>query len=136
MDMPDPKTSHLVVFTDMATGQKWVVDTRPDPLMRDDAWTTADGTTLALGEMAESHISNVINFLRRRARQFHRRAIEGMFRSLEGPFAPGGDWAQDSFDAEFSHLIDADPIEWLEEMPIIGALKAELVLRCEPWGVA
>jgi hypothetical protein len=127
--------STLVKFTDVQTGQSWVVDKRPDPLMRDDAWTTADGTEMALGEMAQSHIENVIAFLRRRAEVFKRRAENRMWRDLEGPFAPGGDVACDAFDEELAQLIRAPSVEWIDGTPIVRALKAELVMCCEPWGV-
>lgn len=128
--------SSLVKLTDVATGQEWVIDTRPDPLMRDDAWTTADGRELSLGQMDQSHIENVIRYLRLRTWQLRERAIQRMLHDLQGPFAPSGDMACDAFDYEFDGLIQADPREWLEDVPIIRALKAELVMRCEPWGVA
>jgi hypothetical protein len=126
---PQPREETRVVLTDVYSGKTWVVDTRPDPMYRDDAWTTRDGEEIPITEMEASHIANVIYFLERRARALHRLAIQKMIDDLSGPFAPSGDWACDSFDAAFDELLNMSPMEWLASTPIVQALHAELQRR-------
>lgn len=124
------------VFRDVVTGERWTVDLRPDPLMQTETWTTAAGETMALAEMTPQHVERVIALMRLWAPRLHRRAIARMMEWEAGPFGPGGDVARDSFDREFDALLDAEPRVWIDETPLICALKAELILRFEPWGVA
>jgi hypothetical protein len=125
-----------VVFVEVGTGRRHVVDARPDPLCRRDAWVSADGLERTLDEMETRHIERVIAFLRRRSRSMKHGALGRLMRIEAGVFGPQGDAAQDAFEREFAALLEADPREWIEEVPIMRALKAELVLRHEPWGVA
>src|SRR4051812_28202373 len=119
----------LMQLTDVRTGEQWVVDTRPDPLYRDDVWVDGTGREWLLGDMRHEHVERVIAFLRRRARSLKELEIRRMWTDLQGPFAPGGDMACDAFDRELDWLYGVDPMEWLDGAPIVRALKAELVLR-------
>lgn len=123
----------FVKLTDVHSGESWVIDARPDPIMRDDGWRTRDGHDIPIGEMETQHIERVIRNLRLRPRGLHERAVQRMIGYSAGPFAPGGDMASMAFDHEFGELIEAEPAEWLEGTPIMRALKGELLGRFEPW---
>lgn len=120
------------VWIDVATGERLVLDP-PSRMERTDGWLTAAGEDLPIKEMGTRHIVRVIAWLRRRPVGLKQTAYYAMFAFAAGPFGARGDHAQDAQDAALEELLEMDAVEWLESTPLMGALKAELVLRDEPW---
>lgn len=125
----------MLVLTDMWTGEQQVLDVRADPLMQGEVWVTAGRELVAIEDMSARHIGRVILRLRRRAGRLHRRAVSRMEDMIAGPLGPRGDMAVDACEYELRLLESTPAAEWLEGVPLMRALKAELVRRYEPWGV-
>jgi hypothetical protein len=132
------RADRFVKWTDVLTGESWVMDTRRRIWERD-WWVTIgpepefEQTILPFAVMDDRHISNVIAWLRRRAFRLHEDAIATTMRWMSGPFGPGGDMAVEAADLAFEELIATRPRDWLEETSVMRGLKGELLLRYEPW---
>lgn len=70
--------------------------------MTDATWKTKDGRVLLVREMTDSHLMNTIRLL-------ERCYAVNLSVYLAPGLGPQGDAAQDAFDAEYRHYLDAGP---------------------------
>lgn len=101
--------------------------------MNDATWTTKDGRTLLVREMATSHLYNTIQFLRRKAlRHLMRRQVGGVLHGL----------SINLFDEAWDHIFeecpdptqeDADEL-LLREADAFPAMVVEFDRRLHPCG--
>jgi hypothetical protein len=96
-------------------------------------WKDRDGHVWKVTEMADDHLENSMNYMLDpdRARAIHDRECYRMAEAGDDPIiGPHGDAANDAFDAEFNHLMDMDPVEYIKTMyPPYLAMKAVLEHR-------
>lgn len=130
--------ARMMGFTDVVTGEKFAVDMWKDPLYESETWTDAGGRVWPIEEMHTRHIVFTIRLVRRRARALAKRAAAAMESWAFSPLGARGDMAMDAQEAALDEVwlatvFAAQARERVEESPLVRALKAELILRDEPW---
>lgn len=92
--------------------------------LRGKVWKTKDGDELTVEEMTPSHASNLQAWLERRAR------VIVIAAQLEAGCAAsdhdGGEHAHDAIESEFNHTLNADPLEYLQDLPLYKAIRARV----------
>ena len=79
-------------------------------------WVTKDGQRIRIHEIEDSHLINILRFLRKSCEKRRRFAEAYM---LSGP-GPRGDAACDAFDAELNQITEGD---WRQFIPKDRALQ-------------
>lgn len=94
-----------------------------DLLQQDEWWRPQEGPPVRIENMTRSHRRNLIRWLERRATQLHLR--DGLrFALIAGsPIGPGGDMACDAFDAMVHEEQSKDPLDWLNDTPLMKKLR-------------
>lgn len=95
-------------------------------------WTSRDGKVVKLRNLADSHLENIILFLRRKA---ERAQICGIAGALSMMTIFDGESATDVIDAELRTLTDTTPEEMLAETPVYRALCREADRRAALLGL-
>jgi hypothetical protein len=103
-----------------------------ETLRQDVRWYGQDGFPYRVAEMELSHIVNVLNWLRRRAHTLRMQHHWDEF--LEYSDLDDSDAGPNTERAFIKWLganpaLDVEPTLWLEQMPLVTALKYELILR-------
>lgn len=89
-----------------------------------ETWTTREGQTLNVSEMATSHVANLIRWLEKREEALLEAArVEAEIYAAEHN---GGEWAQDSLEQAVMELQGIDAHEFLTELPLYVALRKRL----------
>lgn len=87
-------------------------------LYQSEYWHDASGTPHVIDDMNLRYVDNIINYLKNRASQLKE---SQMWEFITGP-QPRGDMACDALDAAFHQMEMTDPIDWLNETPLMEAL--------------
>lgn len=90
-----------------------------DRLRNGEVWTDANGRTHKITRMDRRHAANVIRFIERHADRLHDGAC---WDTIFWPI-PRGDAASDAVDDAISQLYEVTPLEWLNEQPLVIALR-------------
>jgi hypothetical protein len=94
-------------------------------LEQDEVWYGQDGFPYYIAEMGTSHIVNVLAFLRRRADNIYERKQWLEMRHMENaPEEVWNDWVRQN-----QNSIPSDPLEWLNNRPLMQRFEQELKLR-------
>lgn len=88
-------------------------------LPQGDVWIDAHGRALRVASMNRRHAANAVAFLERNAEHLHDAEC---YKLMTLPL-PHGDSAQDVFDDEANRLFDTKPLDWLNEQPLMIALR-------------
>lgn len=113
-----------IILADVATNEQWFVDTTPNVLDQGIFWHNEAGEEIQIAEMSKWYARSCVNFLAKRAYALLHREVTETMEALEGPLGPRGDMASYYAEAEFDSLCRANPLEWLNEKPLMQALKA------------
>lgn len=88
-------------------------------LNQSEFWYTADGRAIRPADMEPQHRQNTIAWLERHAQSLH---FQYTWSLIHGP-QPSGEMACDAFDSMLDELEEQDPLEWLNEQPLMQALR-------------
>lgn len=97
------------------------VDPR-DYLDQSEVWVGANGVIYQIDQLGEQHARNILGMIERASRGLLR---ETQDLYIWGP-QPSGEMAQDLFQQELDWLLDAGPIEFIEELLVVRALRDRL----------
>ena len=92
---------------------------RHNNVHQDSKWVTATGEILLLEEMTPRHRSDVLAFLRRRARSLKFWDDVALTRGL----LPRGDAATDAFEDACARQLDTTASCWLEDTALVRRLR-------------
>jgi hypothetical protein len=87
-------------------------------------WTDRQGRVHAIATMDANYARNIIAFLQRQAEIMY----EGETAEWQFLPEPRGEMAADHFHEGFSWLLETSPEEWLEEQPLVIALRKRLAI--------
>ena len=90
-----------------------------DLLQHDEVWCNAQGEILRLDDMDPGYCGRVYAFCMRQAVDIYE--LIGM-QACSGP-EPSGYQASIDFDRAFDDFLDVEPTAWLEQAPLLVALK-------------
>jgi hypothetical protein len=94
-------------------------------------WTTRDGKTIPITEMADSHLANAVRMLRRKLTPGRMEAVRMVFMLATSAWPrPNGEMASEAWDEERINAADSDDPEVLEYVirtawPLYDALRSE-----------
>lgn len=109
-----------------------------ETLRQEEMWYGEDGFPYRLDEMELSHLWNVVNWLTRRAAKLRQQHYWDEF--LEYNDLDDGHYGLEARVAFREWLrrqneIESDPVVWLDQMPLVRALRRELLARATADGV-
>lgn len=93
-------------------------------------WRTRDGREIAITELGDAHLRNILQMVERKAPAMRFREIEVACRAL---FFVNGDAAQDAIESDLAHLDQCDDRELMARDRTISALMDEAERRGVEW---
>lgn len=106
-------------------------ETAPAPtllevLEQDGVWIDNEGTRHLVGLMTLRHKVNVLRWLEQRVEMIKFMADLQFACMIASPFGPRGDAAQDALDAAQMEMLETEPLDWLNEQPLVVRLRADV----------
>ncbi len=101
-----------------------------EELYQDKVWTSREGVTLRLKEMAPSHRANLLRWIERNAGKLRRAELNSMY---QFSMFVNGEMALDAIDSEISYLERISPEQYLDGLPLVAKLRRKVAKDiCRP----